>query len=233
MTNSLASSNLVASFLIDPGTTPPNPDGLAGSVFEIALDDGEYFNLGPYTNYYLRVVPTEPGDTNQTDSVMIWDRTTYAIDGSSFVDPAGLNIQSSANRDFVFGLVTTNAAYEEPPPAPTNTPYIVFNPVADASIRANYNDSNYQGNLYVRQYGTSNNREFLSYVRFDLSTLAGPITNVTLKLEQVGGDSINNGRFTLLGLNNMPSNTPQDWVETELAPSVLGGGVFCAHEYSV
>lgn len=69
--------------------------------------------------------------------------------------------------------------------------------------------------------------DFAGYLRFDLSSLAAivqdvsQIQNVSLKLTVSGGasrnDTLTTGRFALYGLNNVAGNTPQDWDEATLS----------------
>ena len=75
--------------------------------------------------------------------------------------------------------------------------------------------------LHLRQY-TTNNREYFAYIRFDLSSITQPITDVTLRLYQKSGPTINAGRIRVLGLNDMVGNTAQNWGEIVIKPSTLG-----------
>lgn len=66
--------------------------------------------------------------------------------------------------------------------------------------------------------------DFAGYLRFDLSELTamgpGTLSDATLTLYKVGAsrnDAINNGRFSLHGLNNVAGNTPQSWSEATLS----------------
>jgi len=75
-----------------------------------------------------------------------------------------------------------------------------------------------------------------SYLRFNLSELAalgpGTVKDVTLTLRKVAGtrnDTINNARFSLHGLNNVPSNTPQNWSEATLTEN---GAVAAGQEWN-
>jgi hypothetical protein len=89
---------------------------------------------------------------------------------------------------------------------------------ADTSLR----DANPDGaNTYMDVRGGSVDRA--GYLRFDLSELSslgpGTLQNVSLTLSKVAGsrnDTINNGRFSLHGLNNVAGNTPQNWSEATL-----------------
>jgi hypothetical protein len=89
---------------------------------------------------------------------------------------------------------------------------------ADTSLR----DANPDGaNTYMDVRGGSVDR--VGYLRFDLSELSslgpGTLQNASLTLYKVAGsrnDTINNGRFSLHGLNNVAGNTPQNWSEATL-----------------
>ncbi|MCX6896675.1 MAG: GDSL-type esterase/lipase family protein [Verrucomicrobia bacterium] len=102
--------------------------------------------------------------------------------------------------------------------------YITLNPVADTSFEWGINDNNYgtTDGLHLRQY-TSNNRDYFAYIRFDLSSITNPITDATFRVQQQSGATINSGRIRVLGLDNLAGNTAQNWGETAIKPSTLGG----------
>lgn len=104
------------------------------------------------------------------------------------------------------------------------TSYVALNPVADTYFEWGINDNNYgtTDGLHLRQY-TSNNRDYFAYIRFDLSSITNPITDVTLRVQQQSGATINSGRVRVLGLDDLAGNTPQNWGETTIKPSTLGG----------
>lgn len=69
-------------------------------------------------------------------------------------------------------------------------------------------------NLDVRGFGGG---DFVAYIRFDLSSVSGTVSNATLKLHETAGsrnDGITNGRHLLYGLTNAAGNTPQNWDES-------------------
>jgi hypothetical protein len=59
--------------------------------------------------------------------------------------------------------------------------------------------------------------DFVSYIRFDMSTLnIGEISSATLSLYRIQGsrnDGITNDRHEVQGLLSLPGNTPQNWDE--------------------
>ncbi len=65
--------------------------------------------------------------------------------------------------------------------------------------------------------------DVMAYLRFDLAgiDLTG-LTNATLTLQKIGGDTIIMERFDVFGLANMSGNTPQNWSEATLATTGLG-----------
>jgi len=69
--------------------------------------------------------------------------------------------------------------------------------------------------------------DFRGYARFDLSSLGSiTITGASMKYTVSGGasrnDTIINGRYATYGLNNVVGNTPQNWDETTLVPTLKG-----------
>jgi lysophospholipase L1-like esterase len=102
-------------------------------------------------------------------------------------------------------------------------PDLVLNPAADTSFEWGLNDNNSgtTDSLHFRQY-TTNSRDYFAYIRFDLSGITKPITDVTLRLQQKSGATINSGRIRVLGLDDLTGNTAQNWGETVLKPSTLG-----------
>ena len=67
--------------------------------------------------------------------------------------------------------------------------------------------------LDVRGFGGGDR---IAYIRFDLSSVSGTISDATLRLRETAGsrnDFITNGRHELYGLTNAAGNTPQNWNE--------------------
>jgi hypothetical protein len=79
-------------------------------------------------------------------------------------------------------------------------------------------------------YANGTGRDYFGYVRFDLSSIpaGATITSATLTFTKIDGlgstrnDTMNTGRFRVLGLNNVVGNTPQDWSETGLTFDTRG-----------
>lgn len=96
---------------------------------------------------------------------------------------------------------------------------------ADTQIRFGIHEDNNFGNsafLDIRQNDGAP-RDFLSYVRFDLSSLnVGSISEASFNLTSTGGDFWTGGRFRIVGLDNVASNTPQDWNEDTLTWNSAG-----------
>ena len=103
-------------------------------------------------------------------------------------------------------------------------PDVTLNPSADNHFEWGINDNNYgtADSLHFRQY-TTNNRDYFAYIRFDLSAITKPITDVTLRLQQKSGATITSGRIRVLGLDDVAGNTAQNWEENVIKPSTLGG----------
>jgi len=97
---------------------------------------------------------------------------------------------------------------------------------ADTQIRFGTNQGNNYGDsafLDIRQNDEAP-RDYLSYVRFDLSSLdIESISNAELTLTATGGATWNDGRFRVAGLKNVTGNTPQDWNENSLTWNSAGG----------
>ncbi|MFQ5420311.1 MAG: DNRLRE domain-containing protein, partial [Anaerolineae bacterium] len=76
------------------------------------------------------------------------------------------------------------------PPTATNTPapgsVFTFNPTADAIVRSNRSNNNYGSRTRL---GVDNTPDFLSYLRFDVSGLDGPISSATLRLYVESGST--------------------------------------------
>src|SRR3972149_1723978 len=75
--------------------------------------------------------------------------------------------------------------------------------------------------------GGGGSSDFRGYARFDLSSLGSiTITGASMKYTVSGGasrnDTIINGRYATYGLNNVVGNTPQNWDETTLVPTLKG-----------
>ena len=218
----LTSSNRVAAFLLSPGSTAPNTDGSAGEVLELVLEPGEYFNVSPGSDYFLRVIAADPSGSS---SILTWNRNTYADPGASWV-----NGGASYNRDLALGLLSTTPTSEIVPEINTNTDYIALSPVADTGIQYGINDGvNYGAadGLFIREYWPSNSRQFFAYIRFDLSSITEPIQYAALRLQQKDVANYNNditiSNFRLLGLDDEIGNTSQSWDETSLTANSLGG----------
>lgn len=92
---------------------------------------------------------------------------------------------------------------------------------ADTAIRFGTGQGNNYGtggDMYLREL--TDVREYMGYVRFDLSSLAVDLisdASLTLtKVESERNDSMVASRFALYGLNDVATNTPQTWGETSL-----------------
>lgn len=96
---------------------------------------------------------------------------------------------------------------------------------ADTQIRFGIHEDNNFGDsafLDIRQNDGAP-RDFLSYVRFDLSSLnVGSISEASFSLTSTGGDFWTDGRFRVVGLDNVAGNTPQDWNEDTLTWNSAG-----------
>ena len=98
-----------------------------------------------------------------------------------------------------------------------------LDPVADTYIRHGTNEGNNYGtnsDMYLYQKDNQD-KDFLGYIRFDLSVLGAGFTvsDATLTLTKVDAsrdDTINAGRFALFGLEDHVGNTAQDWSQTSL-----------------
>ena len=98
-----------------------------------------------------------------------------------------------------------------------------LDPVADTYIRHGTNEGNNYGtknHMYLYQKDTQD-KDFLGYMRFDLSVLGAgaTISDATLTLTKVDAsrdDTINGARFALFGLEDDGGNTAQDWSQTSL-----------------
>ena len=99
---------------------------------------------------------------------------------------------------------------------------------ADTHIRYDVNQtSNYgtSGTMTIRQNDGAP-RDYLAYVRFDLSNLdIQSITAASFNLTATGGDYWTEGRFRVVGLDNVAGNTPQDWDEYTLSWSTAGAEI--------
>lgn len=102
-----------------------------------------------------------------------------------------------------------------------------LSPVADTYVCYGINqNSNFGSNttLNTRQNDTAP-RDYIAYLRFDLSSISNPITNAVFQLTTAGGDTLVNGRVRVLGLKNVSGNTPQNWSETGLTWNSLGSEI--------
>ena len=103
-----------------------------------------------------------------------------------------------------------------------------LSPVADTFISHSVNEGiNYGTNnhLYFRQNDTLP-RDYVSYVRFDLSWISGPITDATFTLTTSDDlDPLNGAQFRVLGLDNVAGNTSQTWNETSLTWANAGAEI--------
>lgn len=226
--------NLVVQYEIAPTNVLHGSSGDApGDIFTISLATNEYFELSPPQyenyNYYFHVGLTEPIDpgTNTATKVMIWNfGGDYDTEGY-YVTPEGT--QGAVGRDLGLAFLSTNPPVVIEPEIPEG--WLV--PVADTSLRFGTNQENNYGTsatLDTRQNDTAP-RDFFSYIRFDLSNLAGTISNATLEVTQNGGDTLVNGRVRFMGLQNVASNTPQNWVETDLTCNTLGAEFLSTNYY--
>lgn len=237
--NYMTASNIVAQFTLDPSNTVLHASSgdAPGDVLTIFLETNEYFSVDPLgTNtdnicYYFHI-DFEDVDfgTNEFWKAALWNsRDDY--DPNGFYRTPGGEFTSAAGRDVGFALVGTNPPVVVLPEIPTN--WIL--PVADTSVRhyeSGKTGSNY-GNaldLATRNYYSGgdptvagNHRDYNAYVRFDLTAYAGAtITNATFGITRANGGSLVNGRVRFLGLDNVVSNTPQDWGELTLTGDSVG-----------
>lgn len=100
-------------------------------------------------------------------------------------------------------------------------------PVADTHVRYGTNQDNNYGTaatLDTRQNDTAP-RDYMVYIRFDLSSISGQITNAELQLTKASGDSLVNRRIRVLGLDNAAGSTMQNWDELSLTWNTLGAEV--------
>ncbi len=238
-------SNIVAQFTLDPGGTAPRPNSGAGNgdILVVALETNEYFDLSPigtfsgYTNYYLHIDFQDVDiGTNTPDRLFLW-RWTGGDTNGYFITPDGIKEDAANGRDLGIAFHATNEFTVPPPPLP-DIPTNWILPQADTYVRHYENgkqDTNYGTDLDIstRHYysGDVSNplsyRDYNTYIRFDLTPYAGAtITNATLGITRMGGGSLVNGRVRFLGLDNVVSNTPQDWVETSLTANTVGAEHF-------
>ncbi len=100
--------------------------------------------------------------------------------------------------------------------------------VADTHIQFGVNEnSNYGASeaMSIRQNDDAP-RDFLSYVRFDLSTVdIETLTDAKLTLTATGGHFWVGGRFRVVGLDNVAGNTPQNWGENSLTWNSAGAEI--------
>lgn len=102
-------------------------------------------------------------------------------------------------------------------------------PVADTYVQfGTGQDSNFGAAEYMYLFANTTARDYFGYVRFDLSAIpdSATLTSATLTFTKISGaprnDTMNTGRFRVLGLNDVAGNTPQDWVETGLTFNTRG-----------
>lgn len=101
--------------------------------------------------------------------------------------------------------------------------------VADTFVRYGINqDVNFGSLEYLDLFANGTARDYFAYVRFDLSVLPqeAQLLDATLSFTKVSGgtrnDTLTTGRLRILGLNDMPSNTPQNWDELTLTFNTIG-----------
>ena len=105
---------------------------------------------------------------------------------------------------------------------PATAATMTFGSDADTAIRFGTNQANNYGSnadMYLRQ-NDDPPRDYVGYVRFDLSSLAGKtITDAAVTFTKVASernDTLVNGRFAMFGLLDIAGNTPQTWDESVL-----------------
>lgn len=105
----------------------------------------------------------------------------------------------------------------------------VFSPVADTYVQYGIGqDSNFGTLEYLYLFANGTARDYFAYVRFDLSAVPADaqLVDATLKLTKVSNpnrnDVLNTGRLRILGLNDVPGNTPQNWDELALTFNTIG-----------
>jgi hypothetical protein len=111
-------------------------------------------------------------------------------------------------------------------------------PEADTFVRFGINQNVNYGTLeYLDLFGNGTARDFFAYVRFNLSALPpeAQIMDATLRFTKVTGgtrnDTLTTGRFRVLGLNDVPGNTPQNWDELTLTFDTIGAEWVSANTY--
>lgn len=205
-------NNLVASF--EFSGTALNTGGAAGDVLELVLDESEKFELSPLasSSYYLQIAAKNDG-TNSVSLLLLNHTDVNAYTDGGYAVPGGA---VASMRDLGIAFVSDD------------TPgFSELNPVADTEIRYGANMGiNYGGSeqLTTRQNDVAP-RDFVAYIRFDLSSISGSITDATLAMTRAGGDSLAAERVRFLGLDNVAGNTAQDWDEDTLTWNTAGAEI--------
>lgn len=104
-----------------------------------------------------------------------------------------------------------------------------FNPEADVSIRLSSPDSrNSRTPLYARSLVKENSeREDMSYIRFNIGTTKGPVSNAVFTLTTHSSHKSRwmRGHVEVYGLLDVEGNTPQRWNEDRLSYNSSGAEV--------
>lgn len=224
MESQMIPGNLMKSIVVYPKAIHDSDDG--NNVMEISLVEDDQFVIDEIPDgvdpmgYYMYVYPT---DALSSDNLFLWNYATYDINSNSaYATP------SSTLTDRELGMALVSSEGHEAPPLPSagasNEVVLVSN--ADTRITWQFAPDGNYGNdttISTRQYDPA--RDYMLYVRFDLRDLTGAITNANLRLWKSGGDILNNERIHVWGLDNVASNTPQDWMETSLTWNNAGAEI--------
>ncbi len=218
-------ANLVAQYTLSPTNVLHSSSGDApGDVLTINLETNEYFDLvvnpNPDLRYYFvgeLLATNNVGLTNAQNRIFLWEIPgNYDPDGY-YVTTSG--VQGAASRDLGIAFLATDPPDVVLPEIPTN--WILA--AADTYLRpiekgaGDHNENATSLGLRNHDDGAGANiRDYFAMIRFDLTAFNGvTLTNARFEVDWVSGGSTDNGdRVQFKGLDNIASNTPQDWAES-------------------
>lgn len=233
MINEMTPGNLMKTIVVEPTTTHGNNNGL--DIMEITLVTNDQFVVSEIPDgvdpmgYYMYIYPTIPADITDVqaeNNLFLWNYATYDVNPvSAYATPLS---NSNTNRELGMALVSTEGFVQAPLPRPVVPGQADLIADADTSIHFGTQEGNNYGSsatIDTRQNDTAP-RDFMAYIRFDLTGIYGPITNASLSLLQLdNGTGLNNDRVRIWGLNNVSNNTSQTWGENSLTWNAAGGEI--------